>query len=453
MSLFRALTCAHSVPPGEPQEGQVRLAGGPHRCAGRVEVFHAGRWGTVCDDTWDLAAARVTCRQVRCGPALWAPGAAQFGEGAGPIWLDGLRCNGSEAHLAECAGHTWGEHRCNHAEDAGAACADSSVPAPPQVRLSGAPDRCAGRVEVLRAHLWGTVCDDTWGLRQAQVLCAHLGCGPALEAPGAARYGRGAGPIWLDDVTCTGEELDFFRCGHRAWGEHNCHHGEDAGVICAGECAVRLAAGPHLCAGRVEVLHEGRWGRVCDLGWDLSDAQVVCRQVGCGRALSAPGGARFGRGSGQVWLSDLTCAGSERHLGQCPAPAWGSSTCGHEQDAAVECAGEHGQVRLAGGPHRCAGRVELLHLGRWGSVCGRTWDLAAAQVTCRQVRCGPALAAPGRARFGPGEGPVWLGQVRCTGEELTLDRCERRPWGESGGCGHEEDAAAVCEGQLSTWDR
>ncbi|NWZ03814.1 DMBT1 protein, partial [Loxia curvirostra] len=342
-------TCEHSedasvVCAGEPQEGQVRLAGGPHRCAGRVEVFHAGRWGTVCDDTWDLAAASVTCRQVRCGPALWAPGAAQFGEGAGPIWLDGLRCAGSEAHLAECPGHTWGRHTCNHAEDAGAACAESEAPPPPQVRLSGAPDRCAGRVEVLHAHLWGTVCDDTWGLREAQVLCAHLGCGPALEAPGGARYGRGAGPIWLDDVTCTGEEPDFFRCAHRTWGEHNCHHGEDAGVVCAGETGtgeVRLAAGPHLCAGRVEVLHEGSWGSVCDRGWDLRDAQVVCRQVGCGRALSAPGGARFGRGSGQVWLSELTCAGSERHLGQCPAPPWGSNTCGHGQEAAVECAGEH----------------------------------------------------------------------------------------------------------------
>ncbi|NXQ12999.1 DMBT1 protein, partial [Peucedramus taeniatus] len=158
--------------------------------------------------------------------------------------------------------------------------------------------RCAGRVEVLRAHLWGSVCDDTWGMREARALCAHLGCGPALEAPGAARYGRGEGPIWLDDVTCTGEERDFFRCAHRTWGEHNCHHGEDAGVVCAGEPhlalsphlrpgphlsvpagnsssgEVRLAAGPHLCAGRVEVLHEGRWGTVCDRGWDLSDAQV-----------------------------------------------------------------------------------------------------------------------------------------------------------------------------------
>ncbi|NXN80981.1 DMBT1 protein, partial [Bombycilla garrulus] len=152
---------------------------------------------------------------------------------------------------------------------------------------------------------------------------------------------RGEGPIWLDDVTCTGNEPDFFRCGHRTWGEDNCHHGEDAGVVCAGEIwtgEVRLAAGPHLCAGRVEVLHEGRWGTVCDIGWDLRDAQVVCRQLGCGPALVAVGGARFGRGSGQVWLSELTCAGSERHLGHCPAPPWGNNTCEHQRDAAVECA-------------------------------------------------------------------------------------------------------------------
>ncbi|NWS89572.1 DMBT1 protein, partial [Toxostoma redivivum] len=178
-------------------------------------------------------------------------------EGAGPIWLDGLRCAGSEAHLAECPARPWGQHTCNHVEDASAICAgearpDSGLPGVPQVRLSGAPDRCAGRVEVFHAGRWGTVCDDTWGLPQAQVLCTHLGCGHALEAPGAARYGRGTGPIWLDDVTCRGDEPDLFRCDHRTWGDHNCHHGEDAGVVCAGNSSsgeVRLVAGPHLCAG------------------------------------------------------------------------------------------------------------------------------------------------------------------------------------------------------------
>ncbi|NXY23404.1 SRCRL protein, partial [Atrichornis clamosus] len=151
-------------------------------------------------------------------------------EGSGPIWLDGLRCAGTETNLSQCPAKPWGQHTCNHVEDAGAVCSASGLGSPQRLRLAGAPDRCAGRVEVLHEHRWGTVCDDTWDLRHAQVVCRHLGCGPALAAPGAARYGRGSGPIWLDDVTCTGQESDFFRCAAGTWGRHNCHHGEDAGV-------------------------------------------------------------------------------------------------------------------------------------------------------------------------------------------------------------------------------
>ncbi|NXP20080.1 C163A protein, partial [Scytalopus superciliaris] len=88
----------------------VRLAGGPHRCAGRVEVWHAGTWGTVCDDTWDLRGAQVVCGYLGCGHALSAPGRARFGEGTGPIWLDGLRCVGNETHLAQCPAKPWGHH-------------------------------------------------------------------------------------------------------------------------------------------------------------------------------------------------------------------------------------------------------------------------------------------------------------------------------------------------------
>ncbi|NXU92925.1 DMBT1 protein, partial [Xiphorhynchus elegans] len=150
-------------------------------CAGRVEVFHAHRWGTVCDDTWDLAAAQVTCRYLGCGHALRAPGHAHFGEGTGPIWLDGTECTGKEEGLAQCHLHTWGEHNCGHGEDAGVVCTDSPVapspsrcapPVPPgetppgqvQVRLVNGSHTCAGRVEVFHAHRWGTVCDDTWDL-------------------------------------------------------------------------------------------------------------------------------------------------------------------------------------------------------------------------------------------------------------------------------------------------
>lgn len=100
----------------------VRLAGGPGRCAGRVEVQHSGQWGTVCDDDWGLPDAAVVCRQLGCGDALAAPPGALFGEGLGPIWLNGLRCRGTEERLVLCRHRGWRPHVCAHEEDASAVC-------------------------------------------------------------------------------------------------------------------------------------------------------------------------------------------------------------------------------------------------------------------------------------------------------------------------------------------
>ena len=83
-----------------------------------------------------------------------------------------------------------------------------------------------------------------------------------------------------------------------------------------------------------------RWGTVCDDGWDLRDAAVACRELGCGGALAAPGGAFFGEGAGPVWLSELACRGSEQQLGLCPHRGWKAHICSHEEDAGVVCAGE-----------------------------------------------------------------------------------------------------------------
>ena len=46
------------------------------------------------------------------------------------------------------------------------------------------------------------------------------------------KYGSGFGPIWLDNLRCTGNENSLFSCPANAVGNHNCVHLEDAGVKC-----------------------------------------------------------------------------------------------------------------------------------------------------------------------------------------------------------------------------
>ena len=90
----------------------------------------------------------------------------------------------------------------------------------------------SGRVEVLHNSTWGTICDNSWDLQDAEVVCRQLGYEGALSAPGSAAFGQGIGPIWLVDVKCIGNETLIAQCSHGGWGVHNCGHHEDVGVVC-----------------------------------------------------------------------------------------------------------------------------------------------------------------------------------------------------------------------------
>ena len=68
------------------------------------------------------------------------------------------------------------------------------------LRLVGGASESEGRVEILYNGTWGTVCDNTWDINDAEVVCRHLGFTGALDAPRGAEFGSADDltPIWLE---------------------------------------------------------------------------------------------------------------------------------------------------------------------------------------------------------------------------------------------------------------
>ena len=92
-----------------------------------------------------------------------------------------------------------------------------------------------GRVEVNYNGEWGTVCDDGWDDTDAGVVCRQLGFGSSGRSYSKAYFGQGSGTIWLNNVTCTGNESTLARCGHLGVDiTTSCNHDMDAGVACNG---------------------------------------------------------------------------------------------------------------------------------------------------------------------------------------------------------------------------
>lgn len=101
-------------------EGNIRLRGGSSENEGRVEVFHQGEWGTVCDDNWKEENARVVCYEL--GFTSVRKALQSFGPGRGRVWMDQVNCNGSESAFVECPNSGWGNTACTHQEDVGVIC-------------------------------------------------------------------------------------------------------------------------------------------------------------------------------------------------------------------------------------------------------------------------------------------------------------------------------------------
>ena len=104
-----------------------------------------------------------------------------------------------------------------------------------KVRLQSGMTSNQGRVELFLNGTWGTICDNNWGIQEANVICRMLGYSEGAWSTHCCGWYEGytaPAQIWLDNVHCAGDETSIAQCSHGGWGSHNCRHSEDVGVVC-----------------------------------------------------------------------------------------------------------------------------------------------------------------------------------------------------------------------------
>ena len=430
----------------------VALVGGGNQRVGRLEVFHGNQWGTVCDNGFTDAAARVVCYSLGFGYVGRKVNIDRYGKGGGMIWFDKVICDGTERYIGECSHDVWGVHSCSHNQDVAVSCIDNpsaanktnaTTPATGVRLVGGSSSR--GRLEVLHNGVWGTVCSDYFTTAAARVVCKMLGfwSGAKVEH---VNYTISRGPIWLDDLRCSGTETDIALCSHSGWGVHNCQHREDVAVSCTSKIEVRLNGGMDPREGRVEVFYHGVWRTVCLRSYTSRLARVVCNMLGLRHIGQVKSRYKYMIWRRSIWLNLVPCIGTEDNIGECGQISWNISSCPSYSlyDKAMSCLAD-GAVALFGGGSPREGRLEVYHNGTWGTVCDDGFTDAAARVVCHSLGFGYVGRELNISRSGVGTGQIWLDDIHCNGRERHISEGSHRGWGVHD-CGHSEDVAVSCGG-------
>ncbi|NXG93732.1 LOX3B oxidase, partial [Stercorarius parasiticus] len=360
-------------------------------------------------------------------------------------------------------------------------------------RLAGYPRKHnEGRVEVFYNDEWGTICDDDFTLANAHVLCRHLGFVAATGWAHSAKYGKGVGRIWLDNVNCAGGEKSIGDCKHRGWGNSDCSHEEDAGVICKDEripgfkdsnvievrkLLARVGRDPTEPAARSPAVGQPSLASIPpnsrEAASPLHTGRLPCvgpgdSVVGCAGPVSgllSPCRLFTERQQLNYRLHSVSCTGTEVHLSMCtfefyqgntsaacragmptvvscvPGPLFATGN-GHKKKQRQQQQGQP-RIRLKGGAKVGEGRVEVLKSSEWGTICDDRWNLLSASVVCRELGFGSAKEALTGARMGQGTGPIHINEVQCLGTEKSLWSCPFKNITQED-CKHTEDAAVRC---------
>ena len=222
-------------------------------------------------------------------------------------------------------------------------------------------------------------------------------------------------------------------------------------ILAAKDGDLRLAGGTQQNEGRVEVYYRGQWGTICDDGWSMANGVVACKQLGYDGAVKVSYNAAYGPGTGQIWLDELNCLGSETSFlsTTCQHNPWGVNDCTHNEDASVVCIRKQNTkpdslpIRLScpqyntdgtcstcpakrfTRPGDCSletavqGIVEAFNNGQWYPLSGSGWNSKVSKVVCGELGYPVALKSPTMKELWPNYDGSLL--ATCAGDGTTCD--------------------------------
>uniref|UniRef100_A0A1X7T127 SRCR domain-containing protein n=1 Tax=Amphimedon queenslandica TaxID=400682 RepID=A0A1X7T127_AMPQE len=132
---------------------------------------------------------------------------------------------------------------------------------------------------------WGNICDDYYfDSAEANVICHQLGYTGAssYSRAGLTSYGTDYYFMKWDDVNCVSSSyLSIAQCTYSTYIDYGCvNHTTRIWNSNPYAGMVRLQDGDYSNEGRVEVYCNGQWGTICSDGFDSTDANTLCKQLG-----------------------------------------------------------------------------------------------------------------------------------------------------------------------------
>ena len=296
-----------------------------HDYEGRLEVYHSGRWGTVCNTyQWSNANSRVVCQELGYPDARTGFDYESYGSGGSnqPVWLENVYCSGTEESLVDCYYYRgWGSRYCNHTHDVGVSCLDRKCPqcnhssnrSPYRIQCNSSSNRSPYRIQCNSSSNrspYRIQCNSSSNRSPYRIQCnsssnrSPIGYSVIVALTGlpigysviVALTGLPIGYSVI--VALTGLPIGYsvivaltgLPIGYSvivALTSRSLIAGNETLPIYDVRLVDQYGNSTNRSSGRVEIYYNHTWGTVCDDGWGIEDANVVCRQLGFRGALAS----------------------------------------------------------------------------------------------------------------------------------------------------------------------